>query len=67
MLPEWKREIIREYKGKNVVFVHIPKCAGTYVKRYCKELEIQYLFHKIGNKHSDVFYFSRNTRSNTMI
>ena len=58
ILPEWKKKIIEENRGKQVAFVHIPKCAGTYVKGYCKELGIDYLFHKKGNGKSNTFYFS---------
>ena len=58
MLAEWKREIVQMNKGKTIAFVHIPKCAGTYVKGYCKELGIQYLFHKNANKDPNIFYFS---------
>jgi hypothetical protein len=58
MLAEWKREIIQKHKEKKIAFVHIPKCAGTYVKGYCKELGIQYLFHKNANKDPNIFYFS---------
>ncbi len=57
MLAEWKREIIQKHKGKKIAFVHIPKCAGTFVKRYCKDFGIEYLGHKKGGD-ANVFYFS---------
>ena len=45
VLPEWKINLIKNLSiqiknGKKLVFIHIPKCAGTYASQYLKDLKI---------------------------
>lgn len=45
VLPEWKINLINNLliqikNGKKLIFVHIPKCAGTYASQYLSELNI---------------------------
>ncbi len=58
MLPEWKKKIIQENRGKKVAFVHIPKCAGSFVNRYCHDLGIESLGHNLAKNDKNTFYFS---------
>ncbi len=58
MLPEWKKKIIEENRGKKIVFVHTPKCAGSFVNRYCDDLGIKSIKHNLAEKKTDTFYFT---------
>lgn len=58
MLPEWKKKIIEENRGKKVAFVHAPKCAGSFVNRYCQDLGIKSLGHNQATNDPNTFYFS---------
>lgn len=45
MLPQWKIDIINYYikfkKTKEIVFIHTPKCGGTYANKILKKLNIE--------------------------
>lgn len=58
MLSEWKKKIIEENRVKKVVFVHTPKCAGSFVTRYCQDLGIKTIGHNQATNDPNTFYFS---------
>ena len=45
-IPEWKMEVILnmkkkiEKRKKRLIFIHIPKCAGSYAAQYINQLDI---------------------------
>jgi hypothetical protein len=51
MIPEFKKKIINELiknKKNDLTFIHTPKCAGTYVSRIVKNLDIKNNHHSKG-------------------
>lgn len=45
MLPEWKKRMILKNFKLPLVFVHTPKCAGTYARNYLEQFGIRNLRH----------------------
>ena len=57
-----KKKLIEKIKKKNInkplVFIHTPKCAGTYIKPILQDLKIENRGHHLANPEDDVIYFT---------
>jgi len=61
MLPQWKKNIILDIKGKmesgkKISFIHTPKCAGTYAGKFMELCQINNKFHQRANENDDITF-----------
>jgi hypothetical protein len=50
------KEIIEKKMYKELIFVHIPKCGGTFVISILKDLEIKNIGHKLAPRDNNLYF-----------
>ena len=60
-IPVWKMAIINEikqrlYQGEKLIYIHIPKCAGTFASSVCVNFDIVHFGHRRAKKKDELVF-----------